>query len=124
MTQEQLENKVMELLLSAKHEYSSKLYAQYMHSKTTNRTFTGCGFYADLEYPRELKIDAIHGRIMGVSVHYKRVDNGMGFVLFIKDGGISQVEGFSYIGAWNKEDIILIDENTFSDAGLDVYIKE
>lgn len=114
MTQEELEKSVMNKLLFGDTKLLESLRKQYEASKIISREFTQHGFCADFEVPESLKLDkdiSFHiGDILGVNE--KDRDKNLDFILWIKNGIISYLEGtvFGVEVSWDKnyDDIKLV----------------
>ncbi len=94
----QLEREVMEMLLSGEHPVLMVLRAQWERAKVVQREFTGVGFFTHFEIPvgvprvpgrRSFQLDDVHADVPGLS-------HGVDFILFIRDGAIDFLEGFTY----------------------------
>jgi hypothetical protein len=68
----------------------------------TQREFSGAGFFTYLEVPKEAPRIQMTGRIYFGDVHAQlpNLNNGAGFVLFIKDGKLELLEGYTYGEPW------------------------
>lgn len=79
---------------------------QYCHVK--KRESTGVGFFLDLEVPRSVVRACAAGeklRLGDVEAHIKGLENGAGFVLFVSNGYLDVLEGFSCGESWPKGQI-------------------
>ena len=88
----------MHKLLDGQNDLLGILQEQYKNSVVKSRQFTGSGFYTTfkldksvpkIEFKNTFQIGDVIGEIKGIN-------NGIGFVLFIKDGLIDFLEGYSY----------------------------
>ena len=121
MTQRQLEERVIELLLAYGDETSGLLLAQAKQLTVKARDFTGVGFYTRFAAPEELKVQTINKRYEGVTVSLKRPDDTMFFILYIDEGYIHCLEGCAH-GEWHEKDIHRIDPATFDGGGRSSFL--
>ena len=100
-----LERAVFEKLLAGDSPILATLRRQVESAVVAKREMTGVGFFTtvsvldpSIRLPdhRSLTIGDVFAEIDGLK-------NGAGFVLFVKDGGIHMLEGFSYDEPWPKE---------------------
>ncbi|HVS09242.1 MAG TPA: hypothetical protein VMS76_05145 [Planctomycetota bacterium] len=97
----ELEEAVLRTFLDGDHPVLAALRDHLAACWVSDRYYTGVGFYTDLEMPPETRaapIDA--GHIGDVTAQIEGLDHGAGFILFIADGRLSLLEGFSYGGDW------------------------
>lgn len=88
----------MDKLLDGEDHLLGILQEQYKRSTVKSREFTGVGFYTTFtldknvpkaEYKNTFQIGDVIGEVKGIN-------NGIGFILFIKDGLINILEGYTY----------------------------
>ncbi|HOA53256.1 MAG TPA: hypothetical protein PKI05_13460 [Thermogutta sp.] len=93
-----LERAVMEMLLAGDHPVLAVLRAQFDRAKVAQSEFSGVGFFTHFEVPpdvprlrgrKSFELGDVHADIPGLSV-------GVGFILFIREGAIDFLEGFTY----------------------------
>lgn len=100
------ERAVLEKLLAGNHPVLSALRAQLGSCEVSSREFTGHGFFTNLKVdpsvepaptsrPR-IQIRDVGGKISGLKY-------GAGFVLFVTEGYLDFLEGFSYEEPWPPE---------------------
>jgi len=66
-----------------------------------SRTYTGAGFFLEFDVPshvptsepKTFRVGDVHGDISGLEF-------GAGFILFVENGVVQQLEGFSYEEPW------------------------
>lgn len=103
---EQFEREVMEFIAKEKPQFEAKIMAQYEKCRVTSREFTGHGFFTDFEItdPADSFGDGICDPFGSLYIDLPGVKHGAGFVLFVKNGFISMLEGFVYGDeAWPEE---------------------
>ncbi len=100
--QEKLENRIMEKLLVSFHPVAVILRNQYQNSEINSREFTGAGFFTHFSVKNG--IDAAPKKsfeIGGVYADIGRIKDAIGFVLFIRDGYIDWLEGYTLsVNSW------------------------
>lgn len=94
---EQLANEVAELLLSGNHPNLAVLREQYDRADYEIRT-TGVGFFVEFTVPADVDPIPVSEdfQLGGVQADVDELEYGMGFVLFVRDGRISLLEGYTY----------------------------
>jgi hypothetical protein len=97
MNQEQLEKKLMEMFLHGDEPVLEKLREQYRNSETKSRKYTGVGFYTYFKILSGIAplISIKNFEITDVTATLDQKDHALGFVLFIRDGYISWLEGYT-----------------------------
>ncbi|MFV0503300.1 MAG: hypothetical protein ACK5LT_04955 [Lachnospirales bacterium] len=100
--------KVMNLLLSGNSAVLKQLMKQYKNSKITDIKETGKGVFVDFKILdtslklnlKGVKKDFAFGDVYGeISTEYGDVE----FILFVKDGYITMLEGFTYFSdGWSR----------------------
>jgi hypothetical protein len=95
-----LERAVLEMLLVGDHPALVVLRRQMEHVSVAGRETTGVGFFCDLSVDdgcptvdRDFHLGDVHAEIEGLA-------HGAGFVLFVRGGRLSLLEGFSYDEPW------------------------
>lgn len=95
-----LEHAVIDKLLAGDHPVLATLRRQAEHARVAKRENTGVGFFCDFEVnsdaptiPRDFQIGDVHAEMEGLA-------HGAGFVLFVRGGRLSMLEGFSYDESW------------------------
>src|SRR5262245_18245908 len=99
------ERSVLEKLLEGEHPVLDALRAQLPAAVVERREWTGVGFFTSLHVPDNaprppsagnLHVGGVHGEIPGLA-------HGAGFVVFVNDGRMTCLEGFSYDEPWNEQ---------------------
>lgn len=99
----QLESSVMNKLLDGNHPVLEALRAQARSATIEERKQTGAGFSIKFKLPKDaVRAPMQDGRfhIGDVEATISGLKNGAGFVLFISDGKIDMLEGYSYEENW------------------------
>ena len=92
-----LEREVMEKFLNDNDSKFSILREQLKIATVTDRKNTGVGFYIDFLVPSSApRISANPSFQIGDVVGKLNGELEVGFVLFVKDGALSMLEGFTY----------------------------
>jgi len=101
-----LETVVLELLLRGENNVLNVLREQFMFSSIARREFTGAGFYLYFDIP--IHISRL-GNNLQVSSNFNFGDvkafveptkQELGFLLWIKDGAMHVLEGYTYDNNW------------------------
>jgi hypothetical protein len=100
-----LEDQVLEMLLRGEDETLSVLRQQAKQMQVSSRKMTGAGFYTEFEVPSEAS--RVPGRptfkLGDVNGTADNVKHGFGFLLYVKDGVVSMLEGYTYDDPWPDE---------------------
>jgi hypothetical protein len=97
-----LEKQVLDMLLHGQDEALTILRQQAKQLEVSSREMTGVGFYTEFVVPPDLprvpgsptfKLGDVNGTANNVS-------NGLGFLLYVKDGVLSMLEGYTYDEPW------------------------
>jgi hypothetical protein len=99
-TLNQLEQGVLTRLLSCSGADFDLLRAQVPLIQVRARTHTGAGFYTDLEVPPGTPgiPHCTKGTVGTLDAECEGTRSGVGFLLFLRDGLLSQLECFTYAG--------------------------
>ena len=101
MSFDDFERQVMSHILREQTEQNIRLLQQYDTAKIVSREFTGCGFFTDFSISNETLALPGNGNIeLGCLGELEGVEHGVGFILFVRNGIITVLEGFVYTGAW------------------------
>ena len=100
-----LEKAVLEKLLSGETEWYRILQKQISALRVTERKMTGVGFFTRCSIPDDVSKlpDRARFQIGDVSADINGLKHGAGFVLFIEDGQIDTLEGYTYDEPWPQE---------------------
>ena len=90
-----LEEAAIRAIISAQPA-SEALKAQFDQATVTSRENTGAGFYTDIFVPPTAPSVTSGSPIGNVDGTVEGLEYGMGFILFMEDGRMSCLEGFSY----------------------------
>ena len=103
MTHEQLEKKVMEMSLIPRHDPQNHLFVQYLSSTVVSREFTGVGFTTRYTISDNLTFEDVSKEICEVSAIFQDSEVILSFVVFITDGKLDVLEGYTSHGEWRKD---------------------
>lgn len=95
-----LERTVLEKLLAGDHPALSSLRAQLLVTSVESRQLTGVGFFADLTVAEAAPIVNGDAELADVHAAIAGVQGGLGFVLFIRNGRLSLLEGYTFGEPW------------------------
>jgi hypothetical protein len=97
-----LENKVLGMLLDGDNKVLEVLRQQAAHAKVSSRHMTGAGFFTEFYLPTDTPRteNDMSFKIGDVNGSAANVRNGLGFLLYIKHGILSMLEGYTYDEPW------------------------
>ncbi|ESQ10778.1 MAG: hypothetical protein N838_19810 [Thiohalocapsa sp. PB-PSB1] len=105
----QIELAVLGKLLDRSDSLSSALREQVQYCHVKKRESTDAGFFTELDVPRSVvrrACDAGEKLTLGdVEADIKGLKNGAGFVLFVSNGYLDMLEGFTYGEPWPEGQI-------------------
>jgi hypothetical protein len=96
-----LEKDAMDMLLAGNHPLLELLRKQYAACNVVDRDETGVGVFVTFSVPdnvarlpnnRSFELSDVNGEVEGL--------DPVGFILFVRDGAIDYLEGFSYGDRW------------------------
>ena len=93
----QLEFDVMKKIINEDPAISEILMRQYSSAKVIKREFTGAGFFTDFEIADEDSriSEQFNATIGNTQARLEGLKHGAGFILFVKDGLIEMLEGYT-----------------------------
>ena len=96
------EREVMKAIIAENPEISELLEKQYRSAKVVSREFTGVGFFIGFDVTdKNSRLPEYPNNALGrVQAKFKELEYGVGFVLFIREGFIVTLEGFTYDEPW------------------------
>ena len=120
MSQDQFEKKIMEMSLSSQHDPHGFFWEQYLNATIISRTFTGVGFLTTFCVPDSLVKNNISKNFCEVTAEFKDTDITLLFTIFIKDGRLDFLEGFTSHGDWryDYDNAIFLDSTSWGDKAL------
>lgn len=96
-----IERAVLEKVLDGDYPMLLRLRRQLDVCIVVAREFTGVGFYTTLEVPqteaRTAGLDTKFGDVIG---EISGVSNGVGFLVYVKDGVLDTLEGYTFDEQW------------------------
>jgi hypothetical protein len=97
-----LEKAVVDMMLDKSGEPFETVRQQLAHATVAKREFTGVGFFTDFSVSADAPVrrDLASMEISDVGAEFSSLQHGAGFVLFIRDGVVSMLEGFTYDEPW------------------------
>jgi hypothetical protein len=97
-----LEKAVLDLMLDHPGEPFQTARNQLAHAVVTEREFTGAGFFTTFTLPPDAQVrrDLPDETIGDVGAQFPTLQNGAGFLLFIRRGVVTMLEGYTYDEAW------------------------
>lgn len=101
-----LERAVLEKLLAGDHPVLTVLRAQLDSAEVSSRELTGVGFFTHLKVDRSVErapTPRPRIQVLYVGAEISGLERGASFVLFVSDGYLELLEGFSYDEPWPPE---------------------
>ncbi|PYJ09088.1 MAG: hypothetical protein DMF06_11070 [Verrucomicrobia bacterium] len=100
-----LESAVLEALLQPSGDPFDALRQQLAHASVAKREFSGVGFFTHFSLPTDARIrrDLSDCQLGSIGADIAGLQHGAGFLLFVRDGVVSFLEGFSYDEPWPAE---------------------
>lgn len=97
-----LEHSVLHLLLDRPGEPYDTIRQQMAHATITNREFTGVGFFTEFSVSEDAPVTrSLPDMTLGdVAAESPSLEHGAGFLLFIRNGVVSMLEGHTYDEPW------------------------
>jgi hypothetical protein len=98
-----LEHEVIATLLRPHHPVFEALRLQFERCDAAARELTGVGFFTELSIPLDVArapVEPGRLRLSGVVAEIDGLKHGAGFVLWIENGLLATLEGFSYDEPW------------------------
>ena len=99
-----LERAVLEKLVSGDSDRYRILQKQIHALRVSERKMTGVGFFTRFSIPNDISklSDEATFQIGGIGADINDLEHGAGFVLFIEDGQIETLEGYTYDEPWPR----------------------
>jgi hypothetical protein len=93
-----LEKAVLDLILDKPGEPFDTAREQLACAIVSDRQFTGAGFFAHFALPPDAPVrrDLPDATIGDVGAQFPTLENGAGFLLFMRGGVITMLEGYTY----------------------------
>jgi hypothetical protein len=99
-----LEQAVLDKLLAGDHPVLVALRAQAQRARVTRRENTGEGFFCDFHVPSDVpQATERDFRLGDVNANLDGLQHGAGFVLFVRNGRLATLEGYTYEESWPQE---------------------
>lgn len=97
-----LERDVLEMLLAGNYPRLEQLRRQLNACRVRSREMTGVGFWTSLALPQGIEEvgSGLRTRLSDVVATIEGLEHGAGFVLFIENGLLDNLEGFTYDEPW------------------------
>jgi hypothetical protein len=97
-----LESEVLKVLLEEDAEPFVSIRRQLSHAIVVKREFTGVGFFTDFEVPLDAPVrrDLPDATLGDVCAELPTLQHGAGFALFVRNGVVLMLEGFTYDEPW------------------------
>ena len=126
----ELERKVLEKLLVGDHPVIRNLRTQLSEIQVVKRDFTGSGFITSFRVDSSLIAPSLQGKDFkfgDVVADIENLEHGAGFVLYVANGAIDALEGYSFEEKWPERisqfKLSYVKGDTRDFAGIDEPIK-
>jgi hypothetical protein len=99
------EHEAIATIVGGDHPVLAGLRTQLARCEVPKREFTGVGFFTTLAVPSDVPSVPVRRRLDLGDVHVTMdgVAHGVGLVLFVEEGRLALLEGFTYDGPWPDE---------------------
>lgn len=98
------EQAVLDKILAGDHPVLVALRAQARAARIASREYTGVGFFLKFEVPPDMPVLANKNFHFGdVCAAVDGLQHGAGFVVFVRDGRLATLEGYSFDESWPSE---------------------
>jgi hypothetical protein len=100
-----LEKAVLDVMLDRPGEPYATLRQHLAHAVITKREFSGVGFFTSFMIPNDAPVrrDLADTVIQDVAADISGLEHGASFMLFIRNGVLSMLEGVAPTGEWPKD---------------------
>jgi hypothetical protein len=101
-----LEQAVMKNVLDGDHPILTALRKQLENATISSREFSGVGFFTRFSYPKTvqpLSLPVKNLEFGDVGAEIRGIQHGAGFLLFVRDGFLQTLEGYTYDEPWPKD---------------------
>ena len=97
-----LEKTVIDAILEKQGDPFDAVRAQLQYATVSARRFTGVGFFTDFVIPPDAPVrrDLADTTFGDIGADLPTLKHGVGFLLFVRRGTITMLEGFSYDEPW------------------------
>jgi hypothetical protein len=97
-----LEKAVLDAMLDKPGEPFETVRKQLAHAAIEKREFSGVGFFTHFVVPPDAPVrrNLPNEEIGDIGAEFPTLQHGAGFLLFIRDGVVSMLEGFTYDEPW------------------------
>lgn len=103
-----LASRLMPLLLGGDRPTCALLRKQYASASISQIELTGVGFFINFEVPADVARVFPPNYAGGeVDIRVEGVEHGAGCVLFVRDGVLSMLEGFTYADPWPEHPVLI-----------------
>jgi hypothetical protein len=101
-----LAHRLVPLLLTGDHRATAALRAQYGRASVSRVEFSGAGFFVEFSVPADAP-RAEPGELTGgnARIEVEGLEHGAGCVLFVRDGMLRALEGYTYGEPWPERPI-------------------
>ena len=97
----EFEKVIMNKLLIGEEDIFKDLQRRCQNILVLSREFTGCGFFTTFDVQDYVPKYSLSGRIDDVAAEFQNSKDDACFILYVKDGKIDTLEGFTMGETWN-----------------------
>ena len=100
-----LEKAVLEVMFDQPGELYATLRQHLAHATVTKREVSGVGFFTSFTIPSDAPVrrDLADRVIQDVAADISGLEHGASFVLFVREGVLSMLEGVTSTGEWPED---------------------
>jgi hypothetical protein len=107
VSQESLEQQLMDLLLQGDHPVLTILRQQYAVAKIVSRKLSGVGFFLHFEVPENVPLLVPPNfEAGGMSIDLENVPSGADCILFVRKGKLHFLECYTFADPWPDRIVI------------------
>lgn len=101
----EFERQILDKLLAGDHPVLVALRAQAERARISRREYTGVGFFCDFDVPSDAGPLPTRSdfHVGDVNASLDGLKHGAGFVLFVRNGCLAMLEGYTYEEPWPQE---------------------
>ena len=101
----EFEQQVLDKLLAGDHPALVALRGQAERARVIRREYTGVGFFCDFDVPSDATPLPTQSdfHVGDVNASLDGLKHGAGFVIFVRNGRLAMLEGYTYEEPWPQE---------------------
>jgi hypothetical protein len=99
----EFEQAVLQKILAGNHPMLATLREQCGHARLAKRENTGVGFFCEFEVEADAPMVPGNFQVGDVHAELEALKYGVGLVLFIREGRLHMLEGYTYDEPWPEQ---------------------